>query len=375
MPQTFCFSKKHPMQKTQLIQSLRSIKEDELHQLSYFAAMHLPERDTAAGRLFAYWHHWKKSGKEEAPALNKEVVQKAIFEQNVSPTRLRQAAAELYKIVQDFLVWKELEQQTSTKWHLRLNVLQGRNLQKLAKDAFKKTSKQRQKTPLGIEGYHTDHLLAIHEYELAMVENNHQQRVSLIPALQELDYYYLVQKLRFACFLGNSNRVLGTQTVAMEEVETMLEKLNIEEQPVLLIYHRLYKLLYPKLDAVDEFPILLDLLETAQLHLPPDELRNVFQLAINRCIKELKQGNVVRQKIQFDLYMEMDKRTFCWKTARLLRRITKALFELPVAFQSTIGQPDLVKNIRNTYPKRMQKTTFTLIWRQLPFTKKIMMTF
>ncbi len=118
------------------------------------------------------------------------------------------------------------------------------------------------------------------------------------PALQkysdQLDLAYFVQKLQLACDMLNRNIVIEAnyQPKMLEEVEQKLneEKELIQEYPVLRMYRLILQILREE-DAETAYQALRSDIQLHSQHLHQEEQRQLYDYALNYCVKCINEGD------------------------------------------------------------------------------------
>ena len=127
------------------------------------------------------------------------------------------------------------------------------------------------------------------------------------PGLQllsdNLDRYYFLQKLRYAGAMLENRQILqgDYQTGISPSWLQHLEDTDFLGEPLIRLYHAT---LYAQLDESDEsvFQNLRSMLLAQESSLPIDDLKSIYQLAINYCARKIRQGKDVFVSEALELY-------------------------------------------------------------------------
>lgn len=238
-------------------------------------------------------------------ALQKEAVYAKVFpKENYSSEKLDYAMSFLLKSIEQFLV-----EQRSSRDLLKVQIAMVQEYRRLGlQKHFSKAFRQAQKTHLGHAHRDTrfhryDFRLEVEQYEF---ESKEQRSVptNLQTLNNKLDLQYIAQKLRHSC------QSLAHQSVYKTEYDTGLLAmviLYIEQTPKLLehpaisLYFYYYKAVTSpeKEEYYQQFkPILFA--ETERFaHV---EMRDLYLLAINYCVKKSNQGQQQYYQELFELF-------------------------------------------------------------------------
>lgn len=148
-----------------------------------------------------------------------------------------------------------------------------------------------------------------HNYQLHLerYEQEHKNRrsgqMNLQELADELTTFYIADMLRHSCTIL-SHQSMSRQHYdlqLLEEVLGQVEKGNYEDTPAVSIYYHAYKALSNQANET-HFHRLKALITTYWSAFPSTEIRDIYLLAINYCIRRLNQGekNFIREA--FELY-------------------------------------------------------------------------
>lgn len=118
-----------------------------------------------------------------------------------------------------------------------------------------------------------------------------------------LDMFYTSKKLQVMCEMYNLRNILSTQgdDHFNEEIIHSIEKGWYNDEPVIMIYYRIYKSLTDS-DNEDHFQTLRSLLDQHGEMFSRAELRDLYQYLMNYCIKKINTGQKDWVKVLFDIY-------------------------------------------------------------------------
>lgn len=156
---------------------------------------------------------------------------------------------------------------------------------------------ERQQKRLRAETHrNTGHFL--HQYQFADLELRANDLLAatrnagdrLQHAADQLDYFYLTEKLKYACTMLNNQAVVSStyQFHFVEEVRRFVESHPIpEEAPGVALYFRVYQML-TKENGDADFQALKPLLRIHAAHFSHAEMNWLYGSAINYCIRQIR---------------------------------------------------------------------------------------
>lgn len=129
-------------------------------------------------------------------------------------------------------------------------------------------------------------LYKLNDPEVNRVIKSSISKINLESIVNNLDYFYIAEKLKYYCSLLSWNRIvaLDTQILFIEEIIEIAKKKEFAEIPPVSIYLKIYEtFIYP--DQIDYYWELKQLIEK-YLHLfPSDEAKEIIEAAINYNIR------------------------------------------------------------------------------------------
>ncbi len=231
---------------------------------------------------------------------------------------LRATMSDLRELVEEFLMWQEMRSdRVKSKLSLAI-VFRQRNLSYFFKRNLNKLEKELTQAKI----QNTDYWQKKLEVQSEMVKFQTQTiRAAELP-LQEIsnsiDTLYLAQKLRHACTQITHQAVYKKEYEfgLLPNVIDEVEQKGFLEIPAIALYYYCYRFLTEK-SGVSFFQQFIKELFTNGHHFPDSELKNLYLLAINFCIRQLNEGNTPFVKEGWELYQEGLKQGFLLDHGRL----------------------------------------------------------
>lgn len=152
--------------------------------------------------------------------------------------------------------------------------------------------------------FYAQYVLENYEAERFVRNAPRQFNESVQKATDNLDAYYLLEKLRRTCYMYTSQAILATPyNLQLVEEICRFVGANLQHMPTPAIeaYYRIFQLL-SKAEPDEDFQLLKTLLDAQSEAFSQEDLRDVFQYAINFCniqIMKVREQYVVEA---FDLY-------------------------------------------------------------------------
>lgn len=232
------------MQGAKLIKMFKTLTPEECKYLRWFTQSNFFNTDPNLLRLFEALakHHPAFNAK----AMTKEGLFGKVFAgQAFSDAKWRNLVSKMAKVMEDYFVWLELEQQETARQKLLTAAYGRRNLydlfEKSTDDLSEKLEKQSQQSADALRERVLVQLQYYHHPQTAKVDN--LDRVQ--SAMDDLDHYYFAEKLRLACDLKVlENMVTGAASIRLkDEILGLVGQADGRQFVYLETYTRMFMLL------------------------------------------------------------------------------------------------------------------------------------
>ncbi|MFZ4633084.1 MAG: hypothetical protein ACOYNO_02645 [Saprospiraceae bacterium] len=288
------------MQKTRLWILLRTFNEEEQRAFRDFVASPYFNRRPETQRLLEALFPIKK----EAP--EKEAVFPKVFPgQPYHDPRLRQSMSFLYKLALEFLSIQALRHNQSESDRLCVADLRRRRLPDEGLRILEKTQSAQATQPLRNADYHdVQYKLVLESYRMVFEQQAPEHALGQLLS-DQLDTAFLARKLWQTCFLWSHQTMYNTayDFGLMPDIMRYLETKGLPDAPGVSIYYHCFR----SLSAPENPDHFRQFIKTLMAHgdcFPDSELRDLYVLAVNFCIRQNNAGNTTYRQEQFDLYRE-----------------------------------------------------------------------
>jgi hypothetical protein len=286
-----------------LYQVFASLTPPELKELD--KALHSPffnYRDEEI-RLYEYLLLTKK---RKTLSISAEEACSFVFKQAIADLpRLRHVMTYLLRIISRYIAISEMEQTEEIHRLLLTRSIRRRNLPKLFLTHYTDTKNYfEQEALLSPELYHSQFQLHT-EYYSYSIANRRAQNDELQRLSDDLDSFYIIQKLKHACNILSYQNIFKYEQPQelIQETMALVSKKKLLSNPLVdLLYHNYLCLSEPENEGY--FVQLKLLLLTRSERIDPKELKDIFTLAINYCIKRLNTGGQKYYQEVFEIYQE-----------------------------------------------------------------------
>jgi len=237
-------------------------------------------------------------------SFSKENAFSFIYQEDYNEKKIGYLMSDLLKMVEGYLVQKQLDENPFEQNLKLLLTYKDWKLEKPFKSTLREIEKYLQKGDFqDAKGYYQSFLVE----EIKNLFFDQQQKrtydESLQIAIDNLDFYYLSQKLKYSCEIINRQNIL-TANYELKLFNEILEFLRTNPQsqkPYIAIY---YQILQTLIDSGNEehFECLKELLKDYTPLIGKEEARHMYHYTINYCIQQLNKGDAQYLREAFELY-------------------------------------------------------------------------
>lgn len=218
--------------------------------------------------------------------------------------KMRQIIHRLLNAVEGFLIYEQGQIKESRSAILLAESLRERNLYKELNQVLKSTQKKLKKE--AVQNWESLRL----SYELETLQFNASEQAQRTSALnlQELsdalDIQYFADKLRKACLLYSRLVVfkMNYQPKMLAVVLEQVKELDYLKIPAIGLYYYCYLAFTDTKSADQHFQKMMNYLKEYATQFPPQEIRELYLLAINYTIKKLNDNSMWHLEKAFELY-------------------------------------------------------------------------
>jgi len=222
--------------------------------------------------------------------------------------RFRKYMSELLKLSERFLALQIFESKPMKEAAYSIEAVADRKMKRLYNSSMKNVQRLTENHPYrNTEFFYNQYLKEKNYFDLTDFETKRGTETNVEEISDNLDAFYLGEKLRLSC------EVLSRQTVKhhqydlkfVEEIIKYVEENDFSSIPPVALYYQIH-LLYTDPENEDHYFKLKELLNDYALQFPINESRDeLYMSAQNYCIKKINQGNPRFLKELFSLYQTL----------------------------------------------------------------------
>ncbi|MEI6409692.1 MAG: hypothetical protein WCR52_09940 [Bacteroidota bacterium] len=264
---------------------------------------------------------------------------------------LRATMSDLRELIESFLIWQQTQGDKLRASLALASEYRARNLPKL----FRQTSADIEKKIAGAAFQNVDYHQYVLDFQVETARfQTRTARTKELP-LQEIsdaiDTLYLAQKLRHACTQLSHQAVFRT-SYNFGLLPGLLDKVESGaylETPAIALYYFCYRFLTEQYSLVF-FQKFRDELQLYEHLFPAPEIKDLYLLAINFCIRKLNEGNEPYIREGWELYLGGLKRGILLEQGRL----SAFTFNNIVAFGIKMKELGAVEQFIQNYQDKLE---------------------
>ena len=280
------------MQNSKLIDLLNTFEKEDWR---WFRKFLLSPYFNSREELVVFCDYLRNQAPEfKEKAIRKEKVFKKLYPGQIyNEKQISYAMNFLLGQAERFLAQREIETKPPLLNNYLLKSLTDRNLNKHYKYQYDKTQKTLEKWKIENIDYYA------FEFQKSKVANSHfiaqkQRRYDehLQNIIISLDELYGINKIKYSCEMLSRSKFLKSVYISPseEEINGLIDKGNLRNTPLVLIYLEIYRLL-EKEDSEKNFERLKLYLEEYKNEIPKSEKSDIYFHGINYCIIQITNNN------------------------------------------------------------------------------------
>lgn len=238
--------------------------------------------------------------------LDKKKVFRKIFpKENYDEKKFGYTMSFLSQAIKDYLAYEEYAAEPMNSQIHLLRAFRNRGLQRQTETELLNAEKQLSKQPLRSIEYHFFNYQLQYEKSDFHISQKRAGNENFQALSDEFTSYFIANRLRLIC-TGLVFKIVtksSYQQKLQEEVLKYVEENDYSNTPAVAVYYNAYKALTED-DSITYFNTLRDLVKEHHQRFPKSELRGIYILAINYCIKQSNAGKGNFLRDLFNLYKQ-----------------------------------------------------------------------
>ena len=285
--------------------------------------------------------------------------------------QIRLLMSYLLKLTETFLV-----QQEQTQDHMRSHTVltaqyRKRQLPRHYAYAWKQAQQARERHPYRNADFFQDAFRLETEHYRFQAATNRIREFNLQEVADSLDIVFISQKLRQACSMLSHQAVYKTEYDfgLLDQILIYVEARALLDLPAISVYYYCYRALTQP-EEPRFFHEFKNLILTWSLQFPPDEMRDLFILGINFCIKRYNEGAGAYLEDEFELYREGLDRGILLSEGQLSRFTYRNAVTLGIVRKEYAWVEQFLYDYRNALPPPHRESMFSFCLALLEYSRQ-----
>ena len=341
------------MYNSKLIQLYKAFSNKERKAFSLFLASPFFNKKQEVIVLHNYLVNTAKKDFPAEELTNEKVYSRIFSDKKYDDKALKYVTSDLLYLGLRFIGLQEYQKDSVHENYHILTSCANRGLHKHYEYLYKKTKSTLENTvPENAEKYYQLHIL----HDLANTKFLQQNIRGADPNLQKaadnLDLFYLTQKLRYLCEMTDRKKIFPDSEYQLHFADEILKHINKRqfENPAIRIYCQLFLTFSHPADRT-YFKTLKDLLKENSALFAQKEMRDLYSFAINYCIQSIRAGKYDFTEELLELYVDGIENKILFENNYL----NPYTFKNVIALGLRLQRYDWTENFINTYIDSLHK--------------------
>jgi len=350
------------MQNTKMIKLLKSLSSSELRKFIEFVHSPIYNKQPRLMKFIAILS-------EEAPEYNGELADKKnIFpllfpKEKYEEQKINNLISYLVKLLEEFMCWQRYSNQTVLRKQYLLSELRERNLNKYFQSLLLEMKTDLENALYREPDYYHQFYLLEREADNFFLKNeNREYNESLQKKADYFDLYYLAEKLKACCEMINRKNIITAdyKIKMLEEVISYVNKNKeeFEHTPIIRIYNQILLTLIEEEKEI-HFITLKDILQDNIYRFPKEQIRQMYDYALNYCIKKLNKGNNDYLAEAFDLYNLLLDREIIFEEGQLSQWDYKNIVSVALRLEAFDWTKKFIKTYKEKIVAEFRENAYT----------------
>lgn len=207
------------------------------------------------------------------------------------------------EVVEDFAIYNKLSKQSALQRQLLVEYYNEKELYKFAGQLMEESISLAEKSELRNASYH------LQQYQLQALSyhlqsrNNRSQLFNLQQVIDHLTLFSIVETLKYACITQSLQKIseLKVDNHLLETTLALLQHPVFLQDTAVRIYYHIYLVVRDEDEAA--FKHFIKDLKASDAYFTPHDLKDLYLLAINFCVKKSNQNLEAYTRQAFELYL------------------------------------------------------------------------
>lgn len=249
----------------------------------------------------------KREGGKVKALIKEKIWRQLMGTKRYDDVRYRKFNSDLLKLVEGFLAQQVYETSPLEKAAALMEAVAKRKIPKLTQTAIRSARRLSKQYDYRSADYYYEQYNIENKYYALAFENQRSDRSNLEDISENLDVFYIAEKLRILCAAITQTGLTTHQydLSFIDEITQYLANRDYSSYPPVALYYQIY-LMRTKTEEEEHYYKLKALLEEHSLSFPAKEAKDeLYMAAQNYCIIRINRGNAKFNQELFALYNDL----------------------------------------------------------------------
>ncbi len=358
------------MKQSKLVDILQRLSPKEQQQLSLFLESPFFNKNKKVILLFKILIN-KLTNNQLVNHTKKDISHLLEPNQAYQELRFNNFISKLLHLVYDFLAFQQFEAEPNWQQEALVKQLFDRDANRHLKGVINKWQIIQEKQVQSNATFHTAYAKRQGFQDRSELSNNNRRYHEYLQQQNDhLDYAYLLEKLRIACDMTSRNTVIQATYYChlLPEIKTaILQDERYLKQVTLHIYWRCLQML--ERQGEEDYYAFKEMLQAHSEHFSQEEVRTLYQYALNYSIKKINSGDSIFYEEIFGLYQAMLEKKLLSISGQFSQWSFKNIITTGIRLEAYDWTNDFIQDYQHQLPPEEQFNAITYNLAALAYAK------
>lgn len=288
--------------------------------------------------------------------------------------KFHRLTSQLLSLLHNFLIDDALQSKENQRMVVLLEKLRHYKLEKHYRSIEKRYKQQSTKEHLNHQTYYESQYKFHKELDYLFVEQGGRSyNENLQLANDSLDNLFILEKLKMACDMASRNKVIQAhyQWSIMKGIEEHLQDKSKEFDPIIQIYHTIFRMLTKQVEATETYyRMLLQLLKKYAHQFTKDEILGTYGYALNYAIGKINQQGSTYLEETLEIYLYLVESEAIFVGGFLMPQEYKNIVTLAVRLEKYSWAEQFIEEYKKKLPLDVRNNVYKYNLASLQHSKK-----
>lgn len=356
------------MIESKFIQTFLALNNDEKRYLKKWISSDFVNKNDDISKLYKFI--------ETRRTINSRTISKERIHEYLYPNtefndlRIRHLIWQANEIVEDFIVYYRIKQKKEKKELMLARFFAERDLPKIANQHIENGLLELEKSSIRNSNYYSYQ----YQYHTQFHQTNSKNNRSVDLKFQEIEdtrsKYFILETLKYACIVHSIQKIasIKIENPALEYVIEMVKNDRFSDCIPITIYYHIYLVTFYEDEAA--FDIFLKEAQKNNAIFSMQDLRDMYLLAINFCVKKSNQNIEKYTRLTFEIYIYAIENKFLLENNEISRFSFTNVVSLGIKLKQLEKTDAFIKKYAALLANEYKQNTIDFNTAKLHFSKK-----